>query len=628
MINIICNNNLFFNKKKKSLIDIKKFVFKKTYLFFISININYINNDLTLDSKINASLDFLNKNDSKTLNVIRHSCAHILANSLVELYPGLKLSIGPVIKNGFYYDFFLNKKISFNNLKDIEKKMIIIIKKNLIIKKINIEKSNAEIIFFKNKYKKNIISNIKHDKEISIYKQGKFEDLCRGPHVYSTNFLKYFKLVKISGAYWKNNEKNEMLYRIYGTAWECKKNLVNYITKLNNVKNFDHRILGKKLNLFNFYDHSPGVVFWNKNGWYIFNLVKKYIKDLLKKINYFEVNTPVMTGNLLFKLSGHIEKFSENMFFYYYKNVTSVLKPMSCPCHANIFSDFNNKSYKNLPFRISEFGSCFRNELSGALHGLMRLKNFTQDDGHIFCSNLHLENELMRFIHILKKTYYKFGFESFKIVLSKKPFNIINNLDIWAKAENILEMAVKKLNMNYTISCDGAFYGPKLEFSLRDNFTRLWQCGTIQVDFFTSTKLNVKYIDHKGSLINPIILHRAILGSIERFVGVLLEHNKGFLPFWLTPIHFILIYINHKYLFYIKNIYNIIKKKYNIEVFFGTERLEYKIKQTVLKKIPYIIIIGEKEFLNKSLTIRNNKTNTIITVKIIDFFKNFQLEGD
>lgn len=625
---IVIDNNIIFFKKKNSFKEEKKKLFRNTFKFFISIYSNGKIKNVDHELIINATLTFIKINSSKALSIIRHSCAHLLAHSLINIYKDIKLSVGPVIKNGFYYDFFSHAKLSFSDLKKIEKEMFRLAKKKFQISRVDINKNAATLLFKNNKYKKEIIDNISETSIISIYKQDNFTDLCRGPHLPNVSFLKFFKLIKISGAYWKNNNKNEMLYRIYGTAWESKKNLHKYINKINNLKECDHRVLGKNLNLFDFYKHSPGVVFWNKNGWNIYVSIKEFIKKTIKKFNYFEVNTPVLTGSFLFKKSGHIDKFIDNMFICNIKNNINVLKPMNCPCHIELFNNFYKKSYKNLPFRIAEFGMCFRNELSGSLHGLMRLKNFTQDDGHIFCSDYHLENEIINFIHLLKNIYYKFGFNIFKLVLSKKPTSISDNLDIWYKAEKILETVIKKLKINYSVSNDGAFYGPKLEFSLRDKFNRIWQCGTIQVDFFTAKNLNAKYVDHKGFLQTPIILHRAILGSIERFIGILIENGSGYLPLCLTPIHFILIYISNNYLFYVKNIYNIIKNKYNVTIYFGNERLEYKIKHCILKKIPYIIIIGNKEYTSKTITLRDNKTNFLKNVSLKNFLKEFDFKGD
>ncbi len=623
MITLVNNNQTSFVKKNLFFFELCKTIFNNSFEFFVFCNANNLSVDISSRIVINMSIEFLKKIDAKALNIIRHSCAHLLAHALKKLYPDVNMSIGPVTFDGFYYDFFLNKKISINDLHIIEIEMSKLVKKCINIEKTIITRTQAEKIFSCNKYKLDIIKNINVSKPITIYSQDDFDDLCKGPHAPNTKFLKYFKLTKIAGAYWKNNHENEMLKRIYGTVWVNKADLYNHLVKTNRLKISDHRLLGRQLQLFSFYNHSPGVVFWHKNGWQIFVMIKNLIRNILKKFNYFEVNTPVMLGDALFKKSGHIEKFVENMFINSSGISSNVLKPMSCPCHANIFKSFYQKSYKNLPFRLSEFGSCFRNELSGTLHGLMRLKNFTQDDGHIFCAEHQLKNEIVQFIQILKNTYYKFGFNKFKVVLSKKPNNILTNLSIWKIAEKILEDVIKCLDLEYSISNDGAFYGPKIEFSLRDNFNRLWQCGTIQVDFFTSCKLNAKFTEYYGVMSYPIILHRAILGSIERFVGVLLENNSGLLPFWISPIQIKIIYISSKYLFYAKNIYNIIKNKYNVEIYFGNERLEYKIKQCVLQKIPYIITLGRKEHDNKSVSIRSASSNKIVELKLKYFLTSF-----
>lgn len=615
MIKFINNDNFTIEKE---IFEIKNFLFKKTYNFFVSKNINLIYKGIKFFSKKNHSVILINNKSIKSINILRHSCAHLLAHSISNLFKDVKFSVGPVIKNGFYYDFYYNGKISFNDLKNIENEMFNLSNCKIDIQKEEVSKEYAINIFYSNKYKKDIITKLDDNKIISIYNQNSFIDLCKGPHINNTKNLKYFKIIKISGAYWKNDKSNEMLYRIYGTCWNNKKSLISYINKTNKIKNLDHRIIGKKLNLFDFYNHSPGLVFWNRFGWSLFKKIKMYILFVLNKTNYYEVNTPVMNGYYLFDKSGHISKFSENMFIYSFNNSTYVLKPMNCPCHISIFNNFYKKSYKNLPFRISEFGSCFRKELSGTLHGLMRLKNFTQDDGHIFCSENQIKSEIIRFIHSLKKVYYKFDFKKFMITLSKKPKNINDNLLIWKKAEMELEQVIKKLGMNYIISNDGAFYGPKLEFSLRDKFNRMWQCGTIQVDFFTSIKLNANYVDYNCKIKNPVILHRAILGSIERFIGITLEHNDGFLPFFITPIQFLIIYLKSEYLFYAKSIYNILIYKYNINISLNKERLEYNIKDSILKKIPYVIIIGKKEYISKSVTLRDNKTSTSTTLYLKD----------
>lgn len=616
---------IFINNNKLNLrktTNIKKVILQNQNIACININ------DTIMEKKhagvINSSILLISLNNPKILNILRHSCAHLMAHAIQNIYKNVKFAIGPVIKNGFYYDFFLNKKINDHAIIKITKEMTTLVKKQLNIVRYNIRLNNAKKIFIKNKYKTEILNTI-HDNAISCFKQGNFIDLCRGPHVKNTKVIKYFKLLKISGAYWKNNNNNDMLYRIYGTAWNKKTKLQSFLISNEKTNHIDHKKIGTQTNLFCFDEHSTGVVFWNKNGWFIYKKIINYIRSFAFKNRYNEVNTPLILNSFLFNKSGHIDKFSSNMFKYESNNQTDILKPMNCPCHINIFNNFYKKSYKDLPFRISEFGSCFRNELSGSLHGLMRLKNFTQDDGHIFCSEEHLYNEIQNFIIELKAIYYNFGFKILKVTLAKRPTNTHDNIIIWTKAEQILEQAIKKMNIKYFISNDGAFYGPKIEVSLRDKFGRYWQCGTIQIDFFSSKRLNAYYSNKDGILSYPIILHRAILGSIERFLGILIENTQGVIPFWLMPTQLDIIYINDKYLNYAKKIYNIIIKYYNVRLSILNERLEYKIKKCILEKIQYIIILGEHEQTKKSLTIRCLISNNHIKLPLNKFIRQIKL---
>lgn len=611
---IILNNNL---------IVVKKISTEKIALYIKSdytcVSINTSLSDFNDSISFNASLFFFKYDDIKFLNIIRHSCAHLLAHAIKKIYKDAIFGVGPVIKDGFFYDFFTNEKITDHSVKSIELKMKELSIENIPIKKIKINKKKACLIFKNDKYKSQILNTI-NDNIVTCYVQKDFIDLCKGPHVISTKFIKYFKLLKVSGAYWKNNSNNDMLYRIYGTAWQNDENLKNYILKIEKQSSYDHKKIGKVLNWFDFYDYAPGVVFWNKHGWLIYRIIISYIRNIMKEDNYIEVNTPVMLDSSLFDKSGHLSKFNEYIFQYKQENLITVLKPMNCPCHATIFKYFNKKSYKDLPFRISEFGSCFRNELSGALYGLMRLKNFVQDDGHIFCDTNNISSEIIKFIYMLKRVYYKFGFKVFKVILSKRPYSIKDDFELWNKAEASLEKIIKQLNIRYTITNEGAFYGPKLEFILKDTLGRIWQCGTIQVDFFTSKKLGVTYIDENCKEKNPVILHRAILGSIERFFGILIENNYGILPFWLLPIQIEIIYVNEKYLNYAKNIYNLVKKNFRIRMFINNERLDYKIKKCMLDKIQYIIVIGEKEYINSIISVREFNSNEVEYMTLNQFF--------
>jgi threonyl-tRNA synthetase len=620
MILIINNNEIILNKEKKIKIFNLNWNFKKQKVFFtLYIRLNGIKRDIYFNIDKNASIIKIKYNNIKSLDVIRHSSAHLMAHAIKNLYPKVLFSVGPVIKNGFYYDFFLKEKISNNDLKKIENEMKKIVNSNfdIIKEKPNIIKLLS--VFKNNKYKINIIKNLQPTKEISVYKQGDFIDLCYGPHIKNTKFLRHFKLIRISGAYWKNDSNNEMLYRIYGTAWDNENNLLNYLYNIKRLQTIDHRIIGKKQGLFHLSRNSPGVIFWNNNGWKIFNSIKKYISFNLEIYGYKEINTPSLLNEDIFKKSGHIDKFLSNMFIYKDNFNTNVLKPMSCPCHIEIFNNFNKKSYKNLPLRFSEFGLCYRNEISGSLYGLMRLKGFTQDDGHILCSIDKLYFEIIKFIQLLKKIYYRFNFKIFKIILAKRPNNISDNIKLWEKAEEILEKSLKIFKMNYSVTTDGAFYGPKLEFLLKDNCDRIWQCGTVQLDFFTCLRLNAKYDSSMGKLKYPVLIHRAILGSIERFLGILLENNHGYIPFYFSETQIIIIYINNKYLNYAKNVYNILKYKYKSKLYVSNDRLDTKIKICIEKKIPYILILGEKEFSKNMITVRSYKSEKFLMLKIKDF---------
>lgn len=621
MINLIINGKEKIELEScKTLKEILKLE-KKNLNFTNDIVCAYINNklvDINYEVTEDVNVEFINCHDEKSRDVLRHSCAHLLAHAVKILYPNTQISIGPVIKDGFYYDFLFEKKITEENLKDIESKMIELSNKDILIEKHFISRKDAYHIFQGEKYKIEILKKIDDKSIISYYKQDDFIDLCNGPHVPSTKYLKYFKLLKISGAYWQGNSKNEMLQRIYGTAWEKENELNSYLNYLKEVKFRDHKKIGLKLNLFNFNKDAPGVVFWNPKGWIIYNEIIKYIRNILNKSHYQEIKTPTMLNLKLFEKSGHLEKFSKNMFIYKDKELNSVpslLKPMSCPCHVQFFNS-TPKSYKDLPYRVSEFGSCYRNELTGALYGLMRLKNFTQDDGHIFCNEDQIKDEVILFIKTLEIVYSKFNFNKFSVKLSKRPNDYIGTESLWDFAEKTLKDSIENLNINYTTTNDGAFYGPKLEFLLKDSLGREWQCGTIQLDLFTSKSLNAKYMDNKSNIRNPVILHRAILGSIERFVGILIEDTNGNFPFWLSPIQIVIININNKNNDYIYKIYDILNVKYRTQLDLKQESVDFKIRNYTLQKIPYILIIGDNESKNNTITVRelNNKNTKDISI--------------
>lgn len=613
------------NINNKELI-IKKHIILKELIKNIDIENKhiisaYVNNklvDLNYNIVENSDIKFITYNDNESIEILRHSCAHLLAHALKELFEDIDISIGPVIDNGFYYDFsFKNSKKNII-LIELEKKMHEIAERNLDIEKIILNKNDAKHIFKNEKYKLRLIEDINEEDIITAYKQDTFIDLCRGPHIPNTKFLKYFKLLKISGAYWKGDSKNEMLYRIYGTLWKNEEELNKYLFMLDDIKKRDHRKIGKKLDLFHFRKEASGVVFWHDKGWSIYQNIISYMRNIFCKNDYLEVNTPLKLDYKLFEKSGHIDKFKENMFEINVDNNKYILKPMNCPCHIDIFIN-KSRSYRDLPLKFAEFGTCFRNELSGSLYGLMRLKNFVQDDGHIFCTEEQIETEVELFIKILKDVYKYFGFNQFEIIFSKRPKNKIGEEYSWNSAEKYLANAIENLGINYTISNNGAFYGPKLEFILKDNVGRIWQCGTIQVDFFTAKRLNAKYTDKSGELKYPIILHRAILGSIERFIGILIESNKGDFPFWLSPVQIAIININDNCINYSKIIYEKLKLNYRIIKNFKNEKINLKIREYIIQKIPYIIIIGDIENKNTTITFRKLNNDIIKNISLDNF---------
>ncbi len=613
MFKIIINNKkeLIFENK----ISLKNLIIELNYknIDYIYVDNEYVGQDFILEK--NAKVLLLNKNDDLMIEITRHSCAHLLAHAFTELYPKSKITIGPVTKDGFYYDFYTDDKVNNKDLKNIENKMSYISNLQLDIIRIKSSKNEAEEIFNNNKYKLELIKDINED--IFLYKQGNFIDLCKGPHLPNTKDIKYFKLLRTSGAYWNNDKKNEMLQRIYGTAYTNEIDLNFNLNKLEIIKKNDHRKIGKNLDLFHFKKDNPGAIFWHNKGWSIYIEIINYIRKKFKDNNYIEVNTPTIIEPELFIKSGHLEKFDNNLFKIKTDNNMFILKPMNCPCHVEIFKS-SSKSYKDFPIRYAEFGSCFRNEISGSLYGLMRLKNFTQDDGHIFCLENQINTEIVTFINLLKTVYNDFGFKKIETRLSKRPINRIGNDEIWGKAENYLEKAIELSGCDYSISNDGAFYGPKIEFLLNDCFERKWQCGTIQLDFFTGKRLNAKFTNKDGSISSPIILHRAILGSIERFIGILIEEYKGVFPFWLAPIQIAVVSINDENE-YIKNIYNILNKNYRTILNVKNEKIGLKIRDCILQKIPYIVIIGDEEVKENKITFR--KLNGEIRKNIsLDYF--------
>ncbi len=568
--------------------------------------------DLNREIDFDASIKIIKDNDPEGLEIIRHDAAHILAQAIKETFPDAQITIGPVIENGFYYDVFREQTISENDLLILEEKMKEIIQKNYSINREIWDRDKA-IDYFKNigeYYKAEIIESIPVGEKITIYRQGDFLDLCRGPHALSTGAVKYFKLMKLAGAYWRGDSKNEMLQRIYGTAWATKDDLNNYLHMLEEAKKRDHRKLGNELDLFHIQDEARGQVFWHEKGWIIYNIIKKYIADRLLEHDYQEVNTPIMASRDLWKKSGHWDKFRDNMFITDVDNGKSdqevyAIKPMNCPCHIQIFNR-NIRSYKDLPLKISEFGMCHRNEPSGSLYGLMRVRGFVQDDAHIFCMESQITEETKNFCDLLLNIYKDFGFTDVKVKFADRPEERAGTDDVWDKAEGALMEAIKSTGLSFTINKgEGAFYGPKLEFVLRDAIGRDWQCGTLQVDFVMPERLGACYVAKDGQKYHPVMLHRAILGTFERFIGILIEQYAGKFPLWLAPVQVSIVTIVNKVDDYALSLYKRLRAlSVRVELDLSNEKISYKIRGHSTRKVPQIWIIGENELLNNEVSVR------------------------
>jgi threonyl-tRNA synthetase len=562
------------------------------------------------------------------LETLRHSCAHLLAQAVKRIYSDkVQVTIGPVIQDGFYYDFYKQEPFTLSELELIEQEMHKIAKNNLDIKRIIWTRSEA-IKYFESIgefYKVEIINSINPSEEISLYQQGDFIDLCRGPHIQNTKHLRYFKLTKLSGAYWRGDSKGQMLQRIYGTAFQEKQDLENYIKRLAEAEKRDHRKLGKTLNFFHQQEEAVGDIFWHQKGALLFETIVDYIRKKLSINGYFEVRTPQLVSRSLWEKSGHWDKYKQNMFTSRIdeENVDLALKPMNCPCHVQIFNN-DLVSYKQLPMRMAEFGKCHRYEPSGALHGLFRVRSFVQDDAHIFCTQGQIIDETKKFCKLLYEVYSDFGFNDIVIKFSTRPKERAGSDEVWDRAEKALSDAILHLGYQFEVNeGEGAFYGPKLEFQLKDSIGRYWQCGTLQLDFVLPERLDAFYIDESGKKQNPVILHRAILGSIERFIGILIENYAGSLPFWLTPVQAVVIGVNNEIDQDVKNATSRLEYLYKnktgktlrIESDLSTETVSYKIRKHSKQKIPYIITIGQKEIENNNLSIRilGSSNNNVFT---------------
>jgi threonyl-tRNA synthetase len=554
-----------------------------------------------------AELAIVTDKDAEGLDILRHSTAHLLAHAVKELFPEAQVTIGPVIEDGFYYDFSYKRPFTPEDLAAIEKRMAEIAKRDLKVERQVWDRSQA-IAFFKDQgehYKAQIIEAIPGDEPISLYRQDNFTDLCRGPHVPSTGRLKVFKLMKVAGAYWRGDSRNEMLQRIYGTAWARKEDLDAHLHRLEEAEKRDHRKLARQLDLFHLQDEAPGMVFWHPKGWIIWQQIEQYLRRRLTRAGYQEVRTPQVMDRTLWERSGHWENYRDLMFTTKSENRDYAVKPMSCPGAIQIYNQ-GIKSYRDLPLRLAEFGSCHRNEPSGALHGIMRVRGFVQDDAHIFCTEAQVQAEAMAFIDLLRQVYRDFGFEEILIKLATRPAKRIGAEESWDRAEKALAQALDERQLAWQLSPgEGAFYGPKIEFSLKDSLGRIWQCGTLQIDFFLPERLGAEYVAEDNARRVPVMLHRAILGSMERFIGILIEHHAGAFPLWLSPVQAVIANISAGQAAYCEEVAaHLARAGLRAEADLRNEKITFKIREHSLQKLPYHLVVGDKEVAARAVAVR------------------------
>jgi len=571
------------------------------------------------------------RDETEALELMRHDAAHVMAQAVQELYPDTQVTIGPAIEDGFYYDFARDEPFTPDDLKKIEQRMHEIVKRDLPLQREVWEREEAIKTFASigEQYKVEIIHDIiPEGEEVSIYRQGDWFDVCRGPHLPSTGMLgKGFKLMKVAGAYWRGDSKNKMLQRIYGTAWRDKKELAAYLHQLEEAEKRDHRKIGKALDLFHTQEEAPGMAFWHNKGWQIYLVIQQYIRDKLKNHGYQEVHTPQVIDRSLWEKSGHWEKFRDDIFVTETEGRVYAIKPMNCPAHIQIYNH-GLKSYRDLPLRLAEFGSCHRNEPSGTLHGLMRVRNFVQDDAHIFCTEDQILSEVLAFNDLLFEVYRDFGFEEVLVKLSTRPEKRVGSDEVWDKSEKALEDALNQQGLDWQLQPgEGAFYGPKIEFSLRDCLNRIWQLGTIQLDFSMPERLGASYIAEDNSKQVPVMLHRAILGSLERFIGILIEHYAGALPLWLSPIQAVLLNITDRQAEYLRNCLKSLRDKgFRVESDLRNEKIGFKIREHTLMRVPYLLVIGDREMEEGTVAVRTRKGEDLGSMSIEAFIERMQTE--
>ena len=576
-----------------------------------------------------AAVRIITARDAEGLEIIRHSTAHLLAQAVQRVFPQAQVTIGPVIENGFYYDFAYEPGFTPADLEKIDAEMHRIVEAAMPLQRV-VKSRDEAIGFFREKgeeYKAQIIESIPAGEELSLYEQGEFIDLCRGPHVPNTSHLGQFKLTKLAGAYWRGNSNNEMLQRIYGTAWTSKKDLETYLHNLEEAEKRDHRRIGRQLDLFHFQEEAPGMVFWHDHGWIIYNEVRNYIRKRLRKVGYQEVNTPQIVDISLWQKSGHADKFIEDMFLTGSEDRSFAIKPMNCPCHIQIFNQ-GLHSYRDLPMRMAEFGSCHRNEASGALHGLMRVRGFTQDDAHIFCTPDQVQDEAADFLKLLYSVYQDFGFNDVMVELSTRPEKRIGGDELWDKAEAALAAALEINGLEYKLNPgDGAFYGPKIDFKLRDTIGRIWQCGTLQLDFNMPGRLGAEYVTEDGSRETPVMLHRAILGSLERFIGILIENYAGKMPVWLAPVQAVVLNITDRQDERCKEIAESLENQgLRVDLDLRNEKIGFKIRAHTLSRVPYLLVVGDREVEEGTVAVRTREGENLGSMQLDAFVRKLAIE--
>ena len=578
-----------------------------------------------------AKVAIVTDKDREGLELIRHSTAHLLAYAVKELFPDAQVTIGPVIENGFYYDFAYKRAFTPEDLAAIEKRMGELAKRDLPVKREEWKRDDA-VKFFHDigeKYKAEIIGAIPSEQGISLYREGDFVDLCRGPHVPSTGKLKVFKLMKVAGAYWRGDSKNEMLQRIYGTAWAKKEDQDAYLAMLEEAEKRDHRRIGKQLDLFHMQDEAPGMVFWHPKGWTLWQQVEQYMRAVYRGNGYQEIRCPMILDVSLWKKSGHWENYKENMFFTESEKREFAVKPMNCPGHVQVFNS-DLRSYRDLPLRYGEFGACHRNEPSGALHGIMRVRAFTQDDGHIFCTENQILAECASFTTLLQKVYADFGFEEIIYKVATRPEKRVGADDLWDKAEHALMDSLRQSGVSFEVSPgEGAFYGPKIEYSLKDAIGRVWQCGTMQVDFNMPRLLGAEFVDEHSAKQHPVMLHRAIVGSMERFIGILIENHAGALPLWLAPVQVVVMNVTDRQEAYVREVEHALREAgFRVAADLRNEKITYKIREHSIQKLPYQLVLGDKEVAARTVSARTRAGENLAPVPLEAFISRLKSETE